>query len=63
MQLGGVSSKISLKTLQGLLPNTTLQVKIRYYCAYISVFEGRKFKISATITYFDTFQVKTHNKI
>ena len=55
MQLGSVSNKISLRTLQVLLPNTTLQVKLRYYCAYMSVFKGRKFKISVIITYFDTF--------
>ena len=35
-----------------------LWVKLRYYCAYMSVFKGRKFKISVIITYFDIFQLK-----
>ena len=30
--------------------------KIRYYCAYMSVFKGRKFEISVIITYFDTLK-------
>ena len=37
-----------------------LLVKLRYYHAYMSVFKGRKFKSSVIITYFDTFQAKTH---
>ena len=58
IQLGSVSSKISLKTLQVLLSNTMIQVKSGYYCAYMSVFKGRKFEISVIITYFNTFKLK-----
>ena len=35
-----------------------LWVKSRYYCAYMSVFKGRKFEISVIITYFDNFKLK-----
>ena len=35
-----------------------LQVKLRYYCAYMSVLKGRRFKISVIIIYFDIFQLK-----
>ena len=38
-----------------------LWVKLRYYCAYMSVFKGRKFKISV-IAYFDIFQLKPITK-
>ena len=58
IQLGSVSSEILLKTLQVSLSNTMIQVKSGYYCAYMSVFKGRKFKISVIITYFNTFKLK-----
>ena len=32
--------------------------KSGYYCAYMSVFQGRKFEISIIITYFDNFKLK-----
>ena len=35
-----------------------LQVKLKYYYAYMSVFKGRKFEISVIIAYFDIFQLK-----
>ena len=63
IQLGSVSSKILLKTFQVLLSNTILWVKLRYYCAYMSVFKGQKYEISIIATYFNTFKLKTHSKI
>ena len=56
MQLGKVSSKILLKSHYS--QSTTPWVKLRYYCAYMSVFKGRKFEISVTCAYFDIFQLK-----
>ena len=56
MQLGKVSSKILLKSLYS--QSTTPRVKLRYYCAYMSVFKGRKFEISVICAYFNTFQLK-----
>ena len=63
MQLGSVSSEISLKTLQVFAFKHHIMGKIKVFFACMSVFKGRKFKINNIITYFDTFKLKTHSKI
>ena len=60
--LEGFPAKFHQNHSKFCFQNTTLWVKLGYYCAYMSVFKGRKFEISVIITYFDFFQFKTHSK-
>ena len=59
MQPGEVSGEISLNPTQVSLIIHHNMEKLRYYCVWMSVFKGRKFKTIVFTACFNSFQLKT----